>query len=205
MLKKFYRKRFHDLVPAAKADLLLLQRLVKCMNSTSGDFVYRVAVFRMWQPIRTYSHWNKSYWNKSYSWRHQYCRYKMDGYGAILEGEPIYKCPIAYKRKWHGGSQGRRLSTIARFHHFHTERTTTVSEDITVVTSIGHYDFQYNRCKPSFAIIALMECVLAWLRHDETNLVYRRSSNNCSHCLPFNTTTCSTRNALELALSIAGF
>ena len=201
MLKKFYSKRFHDLVPAAKADLLLLQRLVKCMNSTSENMYYRVELFRMWQPIRTYSHWNKSY-----SWRHQYCSYKMDGYGAILECEPIYKCPITYKRKWHGGSQGRRLSTIARFHHFHTERTaTTVSEDITVVTSIGHYDVSCDRRKPSFAIIALMECVLAWLRHDETNLVYRRFSNDHSHCLPFNTTACSTRNALELALSIAGF
>lgn len=201
MLKKFYRKRFNDLVPAAKADLLLLQRLVKCMNSTSENMYYRVELFRMWQPIRTYSHWNKSY-----SWRHKYCRYKIDGYGAMLEGEPIYKCPIAYKRKWHGGSQGRRLSTIARFHHFHTERTiTTVSEDITVVASIGHYNFSYDRRKPSFAIIALMECVLAWLRHNETNLVYHRFSNDRSLCLPFSTTACSTRNALELALSIAGF
>lgn len=200
MLKKFYRKRFHDLVPAAKADLLLLQRLVKCMNSTSGDFVYRVAVFRMWQPIRTYS-----CWNKHYSWRHQYWRYKMDGYEAFLEGEPIYKHPIMHKREWHGGGQGRRLSTIARFHHFHTERTEAASEDITVVASIGHYDFSYDRRKPSFAIIALMECVLAWLSHDETHLVHRRFSNDCLHCLPFSTTACSTRNALELALSIAGF
>lgn len=178
MLKKFYRKRFHDLVLAAKADLLLLQHLVKCMNSTSGDFVYRVAVFRMWQPIRTYSRWNKSY-----SWRHQYWRYKMDGYEAFLEGEPIYKHPIVHKREWHGGGQGRRLSTIARFHHFHTERTEAVSEDITVVASIGHYDFSYDRRKPSFAIIALMECVLAWLSHDETILcIVASQTTACTVC-----------------------
>lgn len=203
MKKRYYKKRFESLSSSAKADLLLLHRVVACLSQLCTR---REGESHTFYP-QSYS--VKVGARRQYQFNSQINRGVSVpfGYVAHIMGDLSDSKSLAdwYRRNpdhWRKRQKWKRFPTIARFHHIKElfMPDAEKAEDEIISSSRGIYGVSRrdNRmCSTlSIAIVRLMDNVLAWASGAADGIWVK---------FPMESSICASRSGLKVVLDVGGF
>ena len=203
MKKRYYKKRFESLSSSAKADLLLLHRVVACLSQLCTR---REDELHTFYP-QSYS--VKVRARRQYRFNSQLNRGMSVpfGYVAQIIGDFFNSKSLAdwYRRNpdhWRKRLEWKRFPTIARFHHIKElcMPDAEKAEDEIIASSSGIYGVSRrdnHMCStPSIAIVRLMDNVLAWASGIAEGTWVK---------FPMVSSTCASRSSLKIVLDVGGF